>query len=88
MIEIEYQIDNELGLHARPAALFVQCTNRFLSDVFIQKGNKKVDGKSIMGVMSLGIGKGENIKIMADGPDEQEVMEAIEKLIKERIINM
>jgi len=88
LIEIEYQIDNELGLHARPAALFVQCTNRFLSDVFIQKGNKKVDGKSIMGVMSLGIGKGENIKIMADGPDEQEVMEAIEKLIKERIINM
>ncbi|MZQ74652.1 MAG: HPr family phosphocarrier protein [Peptoclostridium sp.] len=88
MIEIEYQIDNELGLHARPAALFVQCTNRFLSDVFIQKGNKKVDGKSIMGVMSLGIGKGENIKIIADGPDEQEVMEAIEKLIKERIINM
>jgi len=88
LIEIEYQIDNELGLHARPAALFVQCTNRFLSDVFIQKGNKKVDGKSIMGVMSLGIGKGENIKIIADGPDEQEVMEAIEKLIKERIINM
>ncbi|AHM55756.1 phosphocarrier protein HPr [Peptoclostridium acidaminophilum DSM 3953] len=88
MIEIEYSIDNELGLHARPAALFVQCTSKFLSDILIQKGDKRVDGKSIMCVMSLGIGKGEKIKVIADGPDEQEAVEAIGKLIKERIINL
>ncbi len=88
MLEREYVINNEVGLHARPAALFVQCTNKFLSDIYIQKGNKRVDGKSIMGVMSLGIGQGENIKIIADGPDENQAIEAIERLINERFLDM
>lgn len=88
MLEREYVVNNEVGLHARPAALFVQCTNKFLSDIYIQKGNKRVDGKSIMGVMSLGIGQGENIKIIADGPDENQAIEAIERLINERFLDM
>ncbi|KDR94881.1 phosphocarrier protein [Peptoclostridium litorale DSM 5388] len=88
MLEREYVVNNEVGLHARPAALFVQCTNKFLSDIYIQKGNKRVDGKSIMGVMSLGIGQGENIKIIADGPDENQAIEAIERLIHERFLDM
>ena len=59
------------GLQARPAAEFVQKANRFASDLFIEKGEKKVNAKSIMGLMSLAIASGDEIKLIADGTDDQ-----------------
>ena len=59
------------GLQARPAAEFVPKANRFASDLFIEKGEKKVNAKSIMGLMSLAIASGDEIKLIADGTDDQ-----------------
>ena len=67
MINKEFIIKNEIGLHARPAALFVQTTNKFLSDIMIKKADKTINAKSIMGVMAIGIAKGETIEIIIDG---------------------
>lgn len=61
----------ETGLQARPAAQFVQEANRFVADLFIEKDGKRVNAKSIMGLMSLAITKGETVKIIADGADEE-----------------
>lgn len=77
----EILIVNELGLHARPAAMFVKLANEFISDIMVEKGSETVNGKSIMGIMMLAAGKGSRIKVTAEGPDAQEAIEAIEKLI-------
>lgn len=65
------EVTIETGLQARPAAEFVQKANRYSADIFLEKDNKKVNAKSIMGLMSLAITKGEEIKLIADGPDEE-----------------
>lgn len=65
------EVTIETGLQARPAAEFVQKANRYTADIFLEKDNKKVNAKSIMGLMSLAITKGEEIKLIADGPDEE-----------------
>ncbi len=65
------------GLHARPAALFVQEANRYSSDIFLVLGDKRVSAKSIMGVMSLAVGHGTEIVIEADGPDEVQAVETL-----------
>ena len=75
-------IENTLGLHARPAALFVQLANKFQSEIFVEKKDEKVNGKSIMGIMTLAAGKGEKIAITADGNDAEEAVNALEKLLK------
>lgn len=80
-------IKNEIGLHARPAALFVQVANKYLSDVYIESGNKKANGKSIMGVMSLGAYKGEELTIITKGEDELEALEDLVDLIENRMID-
>ncbi|ADI28014.1 MULTISPECIES: HPr family phosphocarrier protein [Geobacillus] len=77
MVEKQVEVKLKTGLQARPAALFVQEANRFSADVFLEKDGKRVNAKSIMGLMSLAIGHGAVITLIADGPDEQE---AIEKL--------
>jgi catabolite repression HPr-like protein len=77
MVEKQVEVRLKTGLQARPAALFVQEANRFSSDIYLEKDGKKVNGKSIMGLMSLAISTGSVIKLIADGPDENE---AIEKL--------
>lgn len=77
----EISIVNELGLHARPAAMFVKLANEFISDITVEKGSETVNGKSIMGIMMLAAGKGSRIKVTVEGPDAQEAIEAIEKLI-------
>lgn len=74
-------IRNHLGLHARPAALFVQTANRFRSEVYVEKGREKVNGKSIMGIMTLAAGRGSQIKIEAVGPDAARAIAALTKLI-------
>lgn len=72
-------VSNKTGLHARPAALFVQAANKFKSEIFIEKEGKKVNAKSIMGVMSLAVSQGSSILISAQGEDEEE---AVKKLIE------
>lgn len=75
-------IQNEEGLRARPAAQFVQLASGFTSQMLIEKGNKKVNAKSIMGVLSLGVGKGDSIHLMISGPDEDLAMSAMVELTK------
>lgn len=83
-IRKEITILNELGLHARPAAMFVKLANEYLSDITVEKGSETVNGKSIMGIMMLAAGKGSKLKITATGPDASEAIEAIEKLIESK----
>lgn len=71
------------GLHARPAALFVQLANRFASRVTVKKGRKNVDGKSIMGLLTLAAKHGSRISIVVDGPDAQEALESLCRLVTE-----
>jgi phosphocarrier protein HPr len=84
MTEKEFKMLNRLGLHARPAAMFVQTTTRFKSSVKVRKGDQVVDGKSIMGLMMLAAEEGCTLRISADGPDESDVLLAIEKLFLNR----
>ncbi|QKS72250.1 HPr family phosphocarrier protein [Paenalkalicoccus suaedae] len=81
MIEKTLTVKRKSGLQARPAALFVQEANRFHSDIFIEKDDKKVNAKSIMGIMSLAVGANKDITLKIDGPDEQEAMDALEEFV-------
>ncbi|MGY4688987.1 HPr family phosphocarrier protein [Salibacterium sp. K-3] len=82
MIEKTAEVRLKTGLQARPAALFVQEANRFQSDVFIEKEDKKVNAKSIMGIMSLAARSGESIKLTVDGVDEQEASEELVRFVE------
>jgi phosphocarrier protein len=79
--ERSIEIKNKLGLHARAAAKFVHAASRFKSDVKVRKGDEEVDGKSILGILLLAAGRGSTILVKADGPDERDALDAIEKLI-------
>jgi phosphocarrier protein len=81
-IERTFVIGNKLGLHARPAAVFVQTANRFEASLEIQKEDLKIDGKSIMGIMTLAAEMGSSITVRATGKDATEAMEALAKLIE------
>ena len=81
VIERTVIIKNKQGLHARPAALFVQVANKFDSDVTISKGKTKVNGKSIMGIMMLEAGKGSKVTITTRGEDAQAAMAELENLL-------
>ena len=85
MLEKEITIQNESGLHARPAAIIVQKANGFKSDIFLEKDDDKVNAKSIMGVMMLAAAYGTTIKIIADGEDEGEAMETLARLLESDI---
>jgi len=80
MTEKTFTVKNRLGLHARPAALFVQTTNRYRSSIKVSKGEVEVDGKSIMGLMMLAAEEGSKVRVVADGEDEKDVLQAVEKL--------
>ncbi|EHA32481.1 phosphocarrier protein Chr [Bacillus subtilis subsp. subtilis str. SC-8] len=73
------------GLQARPAALFVQEANRFTSDVFLEKDGKKVNAKSIMGLMSLAVSTGTEVTLIAQGEDEQEALEKLAAYVQEEV---
>jgi phosphocarrier protein len=75
-------IQNRLGLHARPAALFVQLANQFKSEIEVRKGKNRVSGKSIMGIMTLAAGRGSQITIRAAGPDAEKAVASLTKLIR------
>lgn len=78
------EIINKLGLHARAAAQFVQLASNFSSHIEIEKDKRRVNGKSIMGVMMLAAGKGSEVTLHADGDDEEESIDKLEQLIKNR----
>ncbi|MEC0970024.1 HPr family phosphocarrier protein [Bacillus altitudinis] len=83
MVEKAVTIQLKTGLQARPAALFVQEANRFGADIFLEKDGKKVNAKSIMGLMSLAISSGVTVKLIADGADEQEAIDALTDFINQ-----
>lgn len=86
MVETFVEVKNPKGLHARPAALFVQTAGRFMADIWIEKDSKKVNAKSIMGLMSLAIAKGTEVKICADGEDEQTAIKELVDLITTELL--
>jgi len=81
MITKDFTINNKLGLHARPSAQITQAASRFSSEVWISKDGRRVNAKSIMGVMMLAAGQGSVLTVDADGPDAAEAVDAIGELI-------
>ena len=80
----EFLVSNKLGIHARPAALFVKTANRFACEIFVEKDGEKVNGKSIMGLMMLAAGPGSRLLVHANGPDASKALTEIEGLIKRK----
>lgn len=83
IIEKKITIKNKLGLHARPAALFVQIANKFDSEITVRKDKEEVNGKSIMGIMMLAAGKGSIIYIKAEGDDAERAILELGKLLSD-----
>jgi len=81
-LEKKVKIVNESGFHARPAGIFVKKANQFKSDIEIDFNGKKVNAKSIMGIMSMGLAKGSEFKIIANGEDEKETIDALSELVE------
>ena len=81
MITKNMTIELKTGLEARPVAVFVQVASQFDSSIFVEYDNKKVNAKSIMGMMTLGLAAGEKVQVSADGRDETEAIESIEKYL-------
>ena len=80
----ELVVTNKLGIHARPAAMFVKTANQFDCEVFVEKDGETVNGKSIMGLMMLAAGPGSKIRVQADGADAAKAVHEIEALLKRK----
>ncbi len=85
MINKDVTVLNQVGLHARPATFFIQKANEFKSGIWIVKDERKVNAKSLLGVLSLGITRGSEITIVADGADEEDAVEELAKLVQVNI---
>ena len=81
MVTKEVVINNQVGLHARPATFFIQKANEFKSSIWIEKEDRRVNAKSLLGVLSLGIVKGTAVSLIADGADEFQAIETLSELI-------
>ena len=81
MFTQEVTVNNEVGLHARPATYFIQKANEFKSSIWVEKEERRVNAKSLLGVLSLGIVGGTSIKIIADGADEEQAVDSLIKLV-------
>ena len=81
MVTQEVTINNEVGLHARPATFFIQKANEFKSGIWVEKDERRVNAKSLLGVLSLGITKGTTITLLADVSDEKEAVAALSELV-------
>jgi len=81
-VEKEIPVVNRLGLHARPAAMFVRIASRHRSEIWVSKEGEEVNGKSIMGLMMLAAGEGSKLRIRCEGPDAEKAMEELEELVK------
>jgi phosphocarrier protein HPr len=77
----EFTIQNRLGLHARPSAMFVKVCSRFRCEIWVEKDGERINGKSIMGLMMLAAGLGSRLSVTCEGPDEEKAMQEIEDLI-------
>lgn len=77
----EVMVKNQVGLHARPATFFIQKANEFKSSIWIEKEERRVNAKSLLGILSLGIVGGTNVKIIADGADERNAVDALIELV-------
>jgi len=84
MVTKDLVITNRLGIHARPAALFVKVANRFRCDLFVEKDGERINGKSIMGLMMLAAGPGCRVTIHAHGEDAPQAVAEIEALVKRK----
>ena len=82
MYSKEVVLNNQVGLHARPATFFIQKANEYKSSIWVEKEERRVNAKSLLGVLSLGIGKDTQISIVADGVDEQEAVDALVALVE------
>jgi len=82
MMEQMVTIKNRAGIHARPAALLVQTASKFKSKIFIEKENDRINGKSIMGIITLGAGYGTELKLIVEGEDEQDALAAMMRLFE------
>ena len=82
MVKREMTITNNIGLHARPATFFIQKANTFKSSVWIEKDERKVNAKSLLGVLSLGIAKGMVVTLIADGADENGAVDGLINLVQ------
>ena len=80
----EMTILNALGMHARPSARFVKISNRFKSEIWVEKDGEQVNGKSIMGLMMLAAGQGSKLTVTAEGPDALKALEDLEHLVQTR----
>jgi phosphocarrier protein len=83
-VDRELVVINKLGIHARPAAMFVKIANRFTCNIMVEKGGEKINGKSIMGLMMLAAGPGSKILVSCEGDDCHAAIAAIEDLIKRK----
>ncbi len=81
MITKDITVQNQVGLHARPATFFIQRANEFKSSIWVEKEERRANAKSLLGVLSLGITGGTDIRIIADGQDEVAAVDALEKLV-------
>lgn len=81
MFSKEVQVQSQVGLYARPATFFIQKANEFKSTILVEKDERRVNAKSLLGVLSLGITKGTVINLIADGPDEEEAVSALSDLV-------
>lgn len=82
--EVTLTIENELGLHARAATMFVQTASKFEAEIIVHKDGREVNGKSIMGVLTLVASKGSQIHLRAEGRDAEEALGALEKLVADK----
>ncbi len=81
MIKKDAIVNIEVGLYARPATFFIQKSNEFKSSIWVEKDNRRINAKSLLGILSLGIVQGTTITLIADGSDEEEAVEALATLI-------
>lgn len=80
----ELLVQNKMGIHARPAAMIVRITNKFKSEVHVEKDDEQVNGKSIMGLMMLAAARGSKVKFVATGPDAEQMLTEIEALFAKK----
>lgn len=84
MVTKNMTIEIKTGLEARPVAIFVQVASQFESSIYVEHDSKKVNAKSIMGMMTLGLAAGENVTVSAEGNDEEEAIKSIEKYLSSK----
>jgi phosphocarrier protein len=84
MVEQTVTIQNRAGIHARPSAMLVQTAKDFKSNIYLEKGNDRINGKSIMGILTLGASFGTKIRVVVEGEDEQKALEAMVSLFNKK----